>query len=466
MTYATVVGILVAGAAWLAERGLLAAGRPARWVWAVAMTGAVSIPFLFGAGTPHPDLPPDLAAPPLPVASSASGTADPLSPRWGLPALGWATRPLRTVSTELTRGPDQVSRWLSHLLPAAPSDRTLGAVWGGGTALLLLAWLAGALRLRARLLRWPAARIQGVPVRIAPDLGPAVAGAIRPAIVLPRWSLGLPRGQMRTVLLHEGEHLRARDTALLGASGILAMACFWNPAVWWILGRLRNAVEVDCDRRVLQRGVAAPRYGALLLEVAARGGRPLLTMATLSESSTPLERRLKQMRTSPVRHPILAVGASLLAAALLLVVACETEPATPTAIHAPESEAMNPAPEAMPSGEAETGWSIHPEASPGNPLVATGVRIHGLSGDRPFTRTDGPSPKIFVDGVVVRDHGPLSDLRPDHIQRIEIVKGEAAEARFGAEGRNGVILITTESASGGEEGRPLPFLRDDLDGGL
>jgi TonB-dependent SusC/RagA subfamily outer membrane receptor len=52
-------------------------------------------------------------------------------------------------------------------------------------------------------------------------------------------------------------------------------------------------------------------------------------------------------------------------------------------------------------------------------------------------RVEG-EPIVFVDGVQVME---MPDLDPDDIERIEVLKGPAAEALMGAEARNGVVQI-------------------------
>lgn len=47
-------------------------------------------------------------------------------------------------------------------------------------------------------------------------------------------------------------------------------------------------------------------------------------------------------------------------------------------------------------------------------------------------------------GVPVLDH-----LEPDHIERIEVVRGPVAVERFGAEAGNGVVLVTTRRGADG-----------------
>ncbi|MGZ6640165.1 MAG: M56 family metallopeptidase, partial [Solirubrobacteraceae bacterium] len=72
----------------------------------------------------------------------------------------------------------------------------------------------------------------------------------------------------RLVIAHEAEHVAARDTLVLGIACVVVAAMPWNPVVWYMLSRLRLAVELDCDARVLRAGAAPLSYGALLIDVA------------------------------------------------------------------------------------------------------------------------------------------------------------------------------------------------------
>ena len=59
-------------------------------------------------------------------------------------------------------------------------------------------------------------------------------------------------------------------------------------------------------------------------------------------------------------------------------------------------------------------------------------------------------PIIYIDGVRVdgdRD-AALQQLNPDQIDRIEVLKGDAAKELYGSEAGNGVIEIVTKSEEG------------------
>jgi len=117
--------------------------------------------------------------------------------------------------------------------------------------------------------------------------------------------------------------VHAGDPPLLAAAAVVAALLPWNAALWYQLRRLRLAVEVDCDRRVLRRHPDVARYGALLLEVGRRAPGPALPLAALT-SPTSLERRIRTMTTPRPRHALARglalLGTSALAAAAALVV--------------------------------------------------------------------------------------------------------------------------------------------------
>ena len=76
--------------------------------------------------------------------------------------------------------------------------------------------------------------------------------------------------------------------------------------------------------------------------------------------------------------------------------------------------------------------------SPGGDVT---VRIRGTGSNR------NSDPLFIVDGM--RTDG-MEYLNPKDIESIEVLKDAASAAIYGAEGANGVVLITTKSAEGGE----------------
>lgn len=90
-------------------------------------------------------------------------------------------------------------------------------------------------------------------------------------------------------------------------------------------------------------------------------------------------------------------------------------------------------------------------SSSGTPGSATFVRLRGTT-----SINAGNDPLYIIDGVPINSTAlqtisnggqtvnPLSDLNPNDIENIEVLKDASATAVYGARGANGVILVTTK----------------------
>jgi hypothetical protein len=206
-------------------------------------------------------------------------------------------------------------------------------LWGTATTLLFGMLLHGILMQRRDRRPWGRIAVDGMPVLVAPDAGPAVMGVWHLQIVLPKWALSSDPAARRLMLQHEEQHLRARDPNLLQLAATFLVLMPWNVALWWLARRLRLAVEVDCDRRVLRVGGDAHAYGKLLIDVGARYAAPvLLPGAAFSESTSHLERRIEAMTQPSPRRPLataIAFGAVATSSVVLACVAPRPQPIRP-----------------------------------------------------------------------------------------------------------------------------------------
>lgn len=325
MLYATATTLLLALAAGALEGVTRRHGRPVRGLWLVALAASLLLPLL----ALLPARPPAEGAPP-----SAPGAWE-----------AW-TGSLQTIAP-----------------PARRVDLDLLALSGWATASALAA-LAVALSYASLLRRrreWAAREVDGHRVWVSPDTGPAVFGFLPGRIVVPEWLLRAPPEERALVLAHEEEHLRAGDAPLLLGALLVAVVLPWNLALWWLWRRLRRAIEIDCDLRVLARGADPRAYGRLLVGITAHGRAHRLAVGALSESASFLERRIRLILPAPSRPAWgRAAGSSALALALVAG-ACELErpglswsragvPASTVAMLSPGAAPAGPLAEMMPAG--------------------------------------------------------------------------------------------------------------------
>jgi TonB family protein len=285
MMYLVMVSVVVSAAVWIADEGLRRAGVQTRWLWLLALAAG---PLLLLVGAVLP-----------PASASAISGAVPGDFVFELPEV-------------VVGGDDAAFPWMTFLM----------AGWLASSVLMLAIVARAHMRLRAERLGWSSEEVDGMAVYVSRDRGPAVAGVLRPWIVLPRWALDLPTSQRELVLLHEDEHARGGDTRLLPLSLLLLALTPWNPISWWQFGRLRTAMEVDCDRRVLRRQPERAAYGESLLTVAARSSGAGLALAAFSERPHTLRRRIVSMTETRTPWSSFRAAIATLFAIVIGVQAC------------------------------------------------------------------------------------------------------------------------------------------------
>lgn len=292
MLYGTLIAILAGVAALALERGARVVGVAGRWCWVGAMAVALALPVT--AWVRPQALPPAAIRIPTP-----NGTVE-------------ATPPITITAPAIT----------THARPAwtwDDLDRPLVVGWGL-LSLALVAWFGvGSWRL-ARLRRsW---RSEGS-LLISDNVGPAVVGFLRCHVVVPEWSLQLGSDQRELLLAHEAEHLATHDSRLLLLSAVVLALVPWNVGFWWQFRRLRLAIELDCDQRVLRKRPDPATYGRLLLDVGTRVTRTLMPVTAFYEPMSALERRIRSMTAKrPKGARILAAG-TVLGAVAAIFFACE-----------------------------------------------------------------------------------------------------------------------------------------------
>jgi hypothetical protein len=277
--YAILVALLVGLGAASTERVLAEIKRPRRLAWLGAYLVALTFPLL--------------------SMLLAADAPTPLAAR------------LEVVSREAPAPYSEID-WNTLLL----------SLWATVTTLLLILYSAAQLRLRFLTKCWSRASSETESVVVADDVGPAVLGIFSPRIVLPQWLVDAPAAVRGTVMAHELEHIAARDQALIAATQLITILLPWNLPLWWFARRLRSAIEIDCDARVLRRGVDSAHYADVLLAVAQRRSSSPYLAATLIEPVTQLERRIRIMLAQP--RPVSVLRAAAPAALVLAIAACAT----------------------------------------------------------------------------------------------------------------------------------------------
>ena len=484
MLYVLLVGTLLSVAALAVDGILRRTTLPTRWVWVSTLAAIVCFAIVAPRAQGRSVA---LEVPVLRTRSAPVADAAP-PPNW--------------IVASIARGRNAVSSSVTALIVSANAQlppslaMSLSIVWGVMSATMLVILVVVNHRVARDRRAWPLAEVYGTPVRITPSVGPAVIGLYAPEIVVPRWLLERSADEQRLVIVHEREHMAARDQLLPVGGLVVAAVLPWHPAVWWALSRLRLAIELDCDARVLARGVQPRPYGALLIDIAGQCAGHRIGALALADRTSHLERRLIAMKQTRSKFALVRIGTLGAVAALSILAACEAR--LPTSAEVERMDAAGAEKVAIQAkvldetaaknvvykvdGVVVTAAQAHAIAANriatinvtkgtdagtkeaysvvslnladsgrvGAPMtVGIGSGADGAVIETPrgtLTGTAGFAGLLFVDGVR-KPESALASLSPNDIVSIDVLKGAAA-ASFSTDpaAANGVIRVTTKFA--------------------
>jgi bla regulator protein BlaR1 len=402
MLYALVVGLLVTLAGLAGERVLVLLRKPVRWVWTVGLAFSLLIP--------------------------AVGHFLPRDPSVFLPVERARTITRDLIAAPMMRlGQDTASSWW----PGALVDQVLLAGWIVGSLGLAHLVLYSLAVLHGRRREWKRQRVDETEALISPDFGPAVVGWRRLEIVLPAWTLALPADARALVVRHELEHLERRDPRLLLLSFVLVILMPWNPLLWLQFRRLRRAIELDCDARVIRSGVSPAHYGRVLLDAASRCGRPRIpALAAFAERAKDLEARIEALTRRVPRRRRLQLGAAGAVAVMLGGAAC--------VMPDPLSPEVQRAIEALPDEPVKAHISEWLEHIRGKGY--RGVVFMVFDSEGTLLRVENQAPGAKGEAETSKF---LQSIRSSEIGSIEVIKGKAIREP----GVEGVIVISLKNDS-------------------
>lgn len=365
---ASVQGALAIAVAWLLVR--CQPGLPTRvacWVWRLADLKLI-VALVWAAPLLLPLLPPvrllePIAVPVAAPAPTALATSHPTAePPPAIPvARGFHASPTAALCLFLM--------WLGGVA-------ALGVVFGRD-ALAVRRLRRSCPPIESPLLRAAAADLaRELGLRAVPELRsgagvarPMLVGVFRPAILLPPGWLSDPHStaEVPAVLAHELAHVRRRDLAWSGLTGLARTLFFFHPLVWLAHREALAAREAACDAMALAAsGLGRAEYARILLHFAAAQppghvrSFPSLGIAG-SAGARSLKRRFKAMRhdQNPSRRRLLSWGLALLVAGPAAIVPWKLVPRAVLAqeqgqpVALPGKEAVSKEDEPAPSAYAE-----------------------------------------------------------------------------------------------------------------
>jgi beta-lactamase regulating signal transducer with metallopeptidase domain len=194
--------------------------------------------------------------------------------------------------------------------------RYVSLIWGANlwpfAAVLVLAWMTGAILMGGQLLKMQQLFMEDVGFRKA---GPAVVGFFYPHIVTPAdFSHRFSDDERKLIMAHEQVHLERQDIRVNALVALVRCLCWFNPLIHIGAHFMRIDQELSCDAAVIERRPRARRaYAETLLKTQLAERSLPVGCYWPAGSSHPLTERIAMLTRTPfsLRRRVAAAAAVL-----------------------------------------------------------------------------------------------------------------------------------------------------------
>ena len=257
----------------------------------------------------------------------------------------------------------------------------------------------------------------------------------------------------REIVLHEMGHIQGRHSWDVVLLTLVQMLQWWNPLCYVLGISLRDVHEYEADNFVLEQGVSAQGYQLLLIRKAVGSGSYAFANSFNHSLTKKRITMMKKSKSNPwmrskALYVIPVAALALSAFATPKFVAPIEETVTKLEGKGTENSAnlqvleqeMNPAVQkdmAQSSTENVTTEEVKQQDTEGRPLFVLNCKIIEI-------------PEDMKDINLKRMHEEqltkLLNINVEDVESITVLQKEAATAKWGSKGSNGVIEITTKEA--------------------
>ncbi len=169
---------------------------------------------------------------------------------------------------------------------------------------------------------------------------PAITGLFRPVLILPAdTAKAHDDDQLRHIMMHELNHYKHGDLAVIWILNILNAVYWFNPLVWLCIRLMRKDMETVCDTAVLRRLGRGSRqaYISTILQFAEKnGGERLQAALSINDERIQMKKRIEGMFMKKRTKHSVRIAAILLCGLMAFTcftTACQPTPATPAVVN-------------------------------------------------------------------------------------------------------------------------------------
>lgn len=273
--------------------------------------------------------------------------------------------------------------------------------------------------------------------------------------------------ELYSIVKHEQVHVKEWHTADIMMGEVNNVFYWFNPGAWLMKGAIRENLEFLADRAILRSGINRKAYQYSLIQVnTAQHAAGITNSFNLSHIKNRIF-MMNKSRTSGVHLYRYGVLGSIVCALLLTLNYTKAGAVVNNALNEVKVALIPEAKKEITLTVADTTpvkkmveKPVVEQKKPANGSIielradkapvkgaVSGVRVRNSNLITVVGDAD-QKPLIVIDGKPKTDissDNPLTDMDPNDIESITVLKGSSATALYGKGGQNGVILVTTKN---------------------
>lgn len=262
--------------------------------------------------------------------------------------------------------------------------------------------------------------------------------------------------ELQSILEHEQVHVRQLHSIDVLLAELCTVFYWFNPGVWLIKDAIQANLEFITDHKVLNSGIDSREYQYAILKI---NVLPKNTLPVNNFHFLTIKRRIAMMNKRQSNRIKKGIYILLLPAIMCLVLIVTNSKAalngsqlSSVIANLPQmskiiginseltSEGIKSFESLIIQNKNQLINNSETSIQADTPKIKTVIVKLSTSGDSLLS--DDKKPLFVIDGIEVKGIGRLN---PENIDKIAVLKGATGTAKYGPEGNNGVVEITTKT---------------------
>lgn len=246
------------------------------------------------------------------------------------------------------------------------------------------------------------------------------------------------KSELQDIFKHEYVHVNYLHTFDVLFAEVISLICWFNPFTWFYRNAIKENLEFITDRQVIISGVDKKAYQYSLVNILTKNNQ---TIIGNNYNLHALKKRIMMMnrRNSSYfnlgKYVFVIPGVIVFILVFTITKAYQDYPQDPNDVSLTLQAGVT-------TYKTDTLQPLKTGGKKTRSITSKEKKKTNIANMRVKSANTVEKPLYVLNGEIVNDG--LDHIKPEDIERIDVLKDASASALYGEKGKNGVVLITTK----------------------